>query len=202
MSRLCARLHVRKTQKWHKSVTAEFKRRSQIVRVPNLAGTIRDATRLVQFEPIASHCEKFSSTCRRISEELGATRPDLGRHPTSASWQQRLYPSARTISAFLGLVVTRSYRLYDPPEITTWSSDRITLLGDAAHAMRPLLGQGANQAIIDADELARQLLKHDDISVALKAYADVREPFTNALKRAAKQFAPQYAKVFAAGKQD
>lgn len=68
--------------------------------------------------------------------------------------------------------------------------------------MRPLLGQCANQAIADADEIARQLLKHDDISVALKAYEDMREPFTNAIKHDAKQFAPQYAKVFAAGKQD
>ncbi|MFC7502214.1 FAD-dependent oxidoreductase [Nocardioides sp. GCM10030258] len=100
------------------------------------------------------------------------------------------------------LVVTRSYPLYDLPEIHTWSSDCVTLLGDSAHAMRPLLGQGANQAIQDAGELARQLVDNPDPSVALKAYEQIREPFTNAIKRAAKQFVPQYAKVFAAGKQD
>jgi salicylate hydroxylase len=67
------------------------------------------------------------------------------------------------------LVVTRAYPLYDRPEIHTWSSDCVTLLGDSAHAMRPLLGQGANQAIQDAGELANQLISQPDIAAALKA---------------------------------
>jgi 2-polyprenyl-6-methoxyphenol hydroxylase-like FAD-dependent oxidoreductase len=41
-------------------------------------------------------------------------------------------------------------RVYDLPRLTTWSRGHVVLLGDAAHAMRPNLGQGACQAVEDA----------------------------------------------------
>jgi len=39
--------------------------------------------------------------------------------------------------------------LYDRQPLDTWTNGRLVLLGDAAHAMLPHLGQGANQAIED-----------------------------------------------------
>jgi 2-polyprenyl-6-methoxyphenol hydroxylase-like FAD-dependent oxidoreductase len=44
--------------------------------------------------------------------------------------------------------------LYDRRPLATWSKGRLLLLGDAAHAMLPHLGQGANQGIEDGVALA------------------------------------------------
>lgn len=52
-----------------------------------------------------------------------------------------------------------------------WSSGRVTLLGDAAHAMTPHLGQGACQAIEDAVVLGEELAGgRVDVPAALSAY--------------------------------
>jgi 2-polyprenyl-6-methoxyphenol hydroxylase-like FAD-dependent oxidoreductase len=57
-----------------------------------------------------------------------------------------------------------------------WSEGRIVLLGDAAHATTPGVGQGAAQAIEDAVVLADELNKHHEIRDALSKYETIRRP--------------------------
>jgi hypothetical protein len=48
----------------------------------------------------------------------------------------------------------------DPLSVDTWKSSRVTLLGDAAHAINPVFGLGTNNAIKDADFLSQALLNY------------------------------------------
>ncbi|MDR6549152.1 FAD-dependent monooxygenase [Paenibacillus qinlingensis] len=75
-----------------------------------------------------------------------------------------------------------AHNIVDRPPIPTWSSGRITLLGDAAHPMLPNLGQGGAQAIEDAIVLAR-CLQHSDIPAALTAYEKERMPRVNRITK-------------------
>ena len=57
-----------------------------------------------------------------------------------------------------------------------WSLGRITLLGDAAHAMLPFAAQGGAMAIEDAEVLASALIAERDVPTALQAYEAARKP--------------------------
>jgi salicylate hydroxylase len=50
--------------------------------------------------------------------------------------------------------VSDRWGLFHRPPLSRWTKGRVTLLGDAAHAMAPHHGQGANQSIEDAVVLA------------------------------------------------
>ncbi|MFF4487748.1 FAD-dependent oxidoreductase [Streptomyces sp. NPDC001544] len=62
---------------------------------------------------------------------------------------------------------------------------RAVLLGDAAHAMVPTLGQGANMAIEDGVVLAHHAAPDHDPTAALAHYDEQRRPRTTALIRRA-----------------
>ncbi|ATL25126.1 FAD-dependent monooxygenase [Streptomyces formicae] len=64
---------------------------------------------------------------------------------------------------------------------------RIALLGDAAHAMTPHLGQGACQALEDAVTLAAALRAESTVDAALARYDAERRPRSQAVARAARQ---------------
>lgn len=65
--------------------------------------------------------------------------------------------------------------LFDLKPISTWVSGNVALLGDAAHATTPNLGQGAAQAIEDAFVLVAALKQQpDNIPSALRQYQKKR----------------------------
>jgi 2-polyprenyl-6-methoxyphenol hydroxylase-like FAD-dependent oxidoreductase len=69
--------------------------------------------------------------------------------------------------------------IFDLEPIRDWSEGRVTLLGDAAHATTPNMGQGACMALEDAVVLARSLSEASDIPEGLRRYAARRAPRTN-----------------------
>ena len=78
---------------------------------------------------------------------------------------------------------------YDEPvevHARRWSRTPVFLVGDAAHAMTPYLGQGANSALVDAlvlsRLLARELHGHGDLETVGRRYQAVRSRFTRMLQ--------------------
>lgn len=71
---------------------------------------------------------------------------------------------------------------YELPALTTYVSGKVALLGDAAHAMTPNLGQGACQALEDAVTLAAAV---DTLGVpaGLREYDRLRRPRTQMIAR-------------------
>ena len=66
--------------------------------------------------------------------------------------------------------------LYDFAPIARWWSGRVVLLGDAAHAMTPNLGQGGAQAVEDAYVLADRVAGCASVEEALREYERLRLP--------------------------
>jgi 2-polyprenyl-6-methoxyphenol hydroxylase-like FAD-dependent oxidoreductase len=66
--------------------------------------------------------------------------------------------------------------IYDLDPLSTYVNGRVALLGDAAHAMCPDLGQGAGQAMEDAVVLAASLQESADVAAALGRYDAQRRP--------------------------
>jgi len=78
--------------------------------------------------------------------------------------------------------------MYHRDPIDHWSTGRIALLGDAAHAMVPYLAQGACQSIEDAWVLATCLKNHGPAGVqdALLEYERRRQPRTTRIQAGAR----------------
>ncbi|KAK5626030.1 hypothetical protein RRF57_001746 [Xylaria bambusicola] len=71
------------------------------------------------------------------------------------------------------------WELQDLEPLPTWTSGRAILIGDAAHAMTPLQGQGSNMAIEDADGLrllTQPGVTRDSVPEILQKISSVRRP--------------------------
>jgi salicylate hydroxylase len=88
-------------------------------------------------------------------------------------------PTARDLLAAADR--TSRWALHDRDTAERWTSDRLALLGDAAHPMLPFFAQGAAQAVEDAAALAVCLAEAgpDAGARALARYAEVRRGRTD-----------------------
>ena len=72
-----------------------------------------------------------------------------------------------------------------------WARGRVALLGDAAHALTPNMGQGAGMAMEDAavlaEELSRAARGETDVPSALASYVTRRRPRVDAIVRLSRE---------------
>ena len=86
--------------------------------------------------------------------------------------------------------VIYQYPMVDRDPLPSWDFGRVTLLGDAAHPMHPVGGNGASQAIIDARVLARELALQPSIEAAVAGYDDQRRAVTAAVVQSNRRAGP------------
>jgi len=103
-----------------------------------------------------------------------------------AGWQERglaawhaeavaLWPEAAPLLAHItdaGILMQASYR---DAVLKSWQRAPVVLIGDAAHAMSPQLGQGVNMALMDAMALRDALRAEPDLAGALTRYERERQ---------------------------
>lgn len=87
------------------------------------------------------------------------------------------HPEARALLDAVDEVLKSALYVRDP--LPSWSTDRVTLLGDACHPMMPFMAQGAGQAIEDAVVLSRALTELEaPLAARLRAYETARHDRT------------------------
>jgi 2-polyprenyl-6-methoxyphenol hydroxylase-like FAD-dependent oxidoreductase len=77
--------------------------------------------------------------------------------------------------------------IYWLPKLDSYCRGSVVLLGDAAHAMTPNLGQGGGQALEDAIVLAAAVSRACDVAAAVSQYDHERRARTQSMSRAATQ---------------
>ncbi|KAG6886846.1 hypothetical protein C0992_002026 [Termitomyces sp. T32_za158] len=102
----------------------------------------------------------------------------------TSHWEPEFIELAKGISAM------SRWAIHTVRPLHSFASDKIALLGDAAHAMAPHQGSGAGQAIEDgcllAELLGHRLAKRETLPIVLRIYDFFRRPF--ALDIAQKSF--------------
>lgn len=96
-----------------------------------------------------------------------------------AGWHD---PIERIIRATPAASILRT-DICDRPPLRSWHDGRVVLIGDAAHAMTPNLGQGAGQAIEDAVVLDECLAQEREIETALRKFEQRRLARANTIAR-------------------
>jgi 2-methyl-3-hydroxypyridine 5-carboxylic acid dioxygenase len=91
-------------------------------------------------------------------------------------------------------VVTRlgtrgRYDAYETTKLERWSEGKVVIIGDAAHAIPPTLGQGANIAICNALGLAVALDERGTVRDALEQWEARERPLTDHTQRRAGEIA-------------
>lgn len=108
---------------------------------------------------------------RRVAHDAEATALPLRRDIWVPDFPELAPVIARVAS-------DHRYDPYETCKLTRWSAGHVAIIGDAAHAMVPSLGQGAGMAMMNALSLAIAVSDAASIPDALAAWEARERPLT------------------------
>jgi 2-polyprenyl-6-methoxyphenol hydroxylase-like FAD-dependent oxidoreductase len=91
--------------------------------------------------------------------------------------------------------VLLEYPMVDRDPVSRWTFGRVTLVGDAAHAMYQRGSNGCAQALIDAHVLADLLKSSEKPEAALRAYEDTRRERTTKIVHTNRTMPPDFINI-------
>ncbi len=112
-----------------------------------------------------------------------------------AAWKAdvvRLWPETQSVVDAIQSTDQLTFAQYDHFTAARPYSERLVHVGDSGRSTSPQLGQGANMALLDAMALSLALQRHDDLRVALRAYARMRYWHVRLFQWASAAFTPFY----------
>jgi salicylate hydroxylase len=120
-----------------------------------------------------------------VRQQPGWTEPSWSVPSTVAEMLAAFPNAGETLRRMLSQATSCSkWGQFTGEHAVQWTKDRVTLLGDSAHAMLATFGQGANMAFEDAHVLAQWLgEKAEDPRAALAGYEAARKPRATRLQQ-------------------
>jgi 2-polyprenyl-6-methoxyphenol hydroxylase-like FAD-dependent oxidoreductase len=115
----------------------------------------------------------------------GTAAPDGERAALMAIFADWAPPVPELVAAFDDHALIRT-DINELVDVERWAAGRLVVIGDAAHAMTPDLGQGACQALEDAVFLAAALAGADDVPEAMRSFEQTRRSRPERIARQAR----------------
>src|SRR5687768_8748777 len=101
--------------------------------------------------------------------------------PVDKALWKRSFPNLAPLIGRIG--EDGRYDRFEYIRLKRWSAGRVAVIGDAAHAIPPNIGQGAGCAMMNALSLAVYLDRHAEVPQGLEEWESQERPLTNHTQR-------------------
>jgi 2-methyl-3-hydroxypyridine 5-carboxylic acid dioxygenase len=129
--------------------------------------------------------------CNAQDLYLAMMAPVADREATAIPLRTEIWIAAfpQLAPVIRNVAVGGRYDAYETTKLTRWSCGKVAIIGDAAHAMTPTLGQGAGTAMMNALSLAIALEQEPAMERALTQWEERERPLTERTQDCSAQIA-------------